>query len=67
MKLKRMPRNKTALRTWVVSKSESVNICTDNNVKSDVEVLNDYFDAGKNCVVLSKSKRIVCMCRSDDR
>jgi hypothetical protein len=67
MKNKRMPRNKTALRTWVVSKSESVDGCSDNEADGNVEVANDYFDAGKNYVISLESKRVVCVCRDGKR
>jgi hypothetical protein len=52
-----------SLRTWVTSKSEGVNGCSDNEANGYVKVAYDDLDTGKNCVVLSKSERIVCMCR----
>jgi hypothetical protein len=62
IKNKKKAQKTKILRTWVASKSESVNRCSDNEADSDVEVADDYFDAGKNFVVSSKSKRVVCMC-----
>jgi hypothetical protein len=55
------------LRTWVTSKSEGVNRCSDNEADGYVEIADDYFDTGKNYVVSSESKRIVCVCRGGKR
>jgi hypothetical protein len=54
------------LRTRISSKSEGVNRCSDDEADGNVEVTDDYFDTGKNCVVSLKSERVVGMCRCDD-
>jgi hypothetical protein len=65
--IKKNAQKENSLRTWVASEGESVNGCSDNEADGYVEVADDYFDTGKNCVVSSKSKRIVCVCRDGKR
>jgi hypothetical protein len=56
-----------SLRTWVTSKSEGIDRYSDNKADGDVEVAYDDFNMGKNCVVTSESKRIVCVCHGGNR
>jgi hypothetical protein len=63
MKLKRRPRSKTALRTWIASKSEGINVCTDYDVKGKVAVLDDEFNVNDDSIVAGKSNGVGVVCR----
>jgi hypothetical protein len=50
-----------------LSKSEGVNVCTDDDAKGYIEVTNDDLGTNENVVVAMKGKRVVCVCHDGER
>ena len=67
MKKKWKSKESTLLRTRVSSKSESVDVCTDNDANGYVEIANDDLGTNENVVVVSESERVVGMSRGGKR